>query len=427
MTQNKQLKTEVRARMARTGESYTAARTHILAPAADEGKGRHGAHAPRADATEPDRHQNETMNRYEQAVIRLTIRASDRVVAVDDGVDKWLCRTSEFEQVERDMRKQPAIEVDDPDDFDDACVDAYNDFCGRFKTVATVVGSNRGEWYPLVLAAIDADLIAQEHAGAYGTPPPSAGASDGSGTERAHKQGHARSDRAGKLPVSSRPHVVGREGQDKKGRETKSESADDRPWSKIPWREIVLYHLDGSELTYRADRRRFIAALNEFRRSESIANYFLVEHDPSNLDDWASSQGLEVDDVDWAGFRQESETTWGLGQDVASPARQRSLRLLERLEEDFRVYAKVLGVNEKTYLAVYDGGPVACAHEEDAVRRALGRVAKGDWEALRRLLPVCNDRIVAGFAARRGLTLHNDKLERILSDEELDRVFYIDP
>lgn len=94
------------------------------------------------------------MNRFEQASVGLILSRGPRVVAVDDGADTWLCQRDAFDAAESAMR--------DLDAYDGECgaVDAYDDMVAFIKgPVASLIGGNRRDWKPLVVAALEDGTI----------------------------------------------------------------------------------------------------------------------------------------------------------------------------------------------------------------------------------------------------------------------------
>jgi hypothetical protein len=70
--------------------------------------------------------------------------------------------------------------------------------------------------------------------------------------------------------------------------------------SKTPWRSLDLYTLDNEEVR---DRRVWLTALDEYRRTDTIRDYYLgrVGHSEEREDD-VSTWGPSCRDVDWTGF-----------------------------------------------------------------------------------------------------------------------------
>jgi hypothetical protein len=73
----------------------------------------------------------------------------------------------------------------------------------------------------------------------------------------------------------------------------------------IPWQEVDLYRVDGSQVRNLVER---IALLREYRATNAIAGVYLVDpsalgdFDPWELDFVAPYSGPSLDEIEWADF-----------------------------------------------------------------------------------------------------------------------------
>lgn len=102
-----------------------------------------------------------------QAVAGLRIVRDGDIVRVDDGADRWLCRGEEWDAALDRLGGAPAIESEDQDE---ARSEAYTLLCREVAgPIASVIGTSRGNFGPLVRDAVSVGLLeAGEARTAYG-------------------------------------------------------------------------------------------------------------------------------------------------------------------------------------------------------------------------------------------------------------------
>lgn len=98
----------------------------------------------------------------DEATVGLRISKQSGLVLVNDGEDRWICRLPEWQAALEKLGAKPATEDDDTSE-------AYTQLCHAVKgDVASWIGTNRGNWEPLVREAFLAGLIDEDDVRGYG-------------------------------------------------------------------------------------------------------------------------------------------------------------------------------------------------------------------------------------------------------------------
>lgn len=93
-------------------------------------------------------------NAAEQAVDKLDVVRQAGIVRVRDGNDTWLCRAAAWDAAYSGLETRPPIAGDE------GISDAYTALCGAVAApIASLIGSNRGEYPALIRDAYACGLI----------------------------------------------------------------------------------------------------------------------------------------------------------------------------------------------------------------------------------------------------------------------------